>query len=575
MPQDAFTLKYLCSELNTVFSGGKINRIIQPSNDEVVFTVYTGKKTERLILDVNPSSPRIGVITAEKNGPLTAPNFCMLLRKHLLSAVIDEIKLVGFDRIVKIDLTASQEFFDAEKKTLYVELMGRYSNVILTENGKILGGNRGINMFDDGVRPLIVGKPYVFPPVQDKLLPWDVNVVTRLKNYASGSVSEYLCQTVQGLAKSTANEIVTVFAENKGVSLQVLENRFVNYAEQFFDFLNNFVMHTELRPCVFEDGETVTDVCVYPYRLQKGKPEYFSTLCEAEDYYFSRRASVKKFKDKKERLTNIVLGAQKKAKKRFNAITVKIKDAEKLEENRIKGELLISNVYRIKQGLSEIELENYYDGGKLLKITLDVNLTAVRNAENYFKKYAKQKRTLVALEPQYVAAKSELDYLDSVLDEIIVCENSEDLDFVAKEMSDYGLIPNVQKSGKKKEEKQTFREYSFDGLTFYVGRNNSENDRLLVVAGKDDIWLHAKDYHSSHAIIIANGKAVSEKAILTAAEVCAFYSKGRESGRVEVVYTARKNVKKPRGSKAGFVTYENYRSILVTPNKREERLKNG
>ena len=177
MPQDAFTLRYLCTELNSVFLNGKVNRIIQPSNDDLILTVYTGKRTEKLLLSVNPASPRIGVINEESESPLTAPNFCMLMRKHLLSATITSIELVGFDRIVKIDFLSSAEFFDAKIKTVYVELMGRYSNIILTEDGKILGGNRGINMFDNGVRPLIVGMPYVFPPVGDKKLPADKELI--------------------------------------------------------------------------------------------------------------------------------------------------------------------------------------------------------------------------------------------------------------------------------------------------------------------------------------------------------------------------------------------------------------
>jgi predicted ribosome quality control (RQC) complex YloA/Tae2 family protein len=208
MPQDAYTLRYLCEELNSIFSGGKINRIVQPNNDELVLTVYTGKRTEKLLLSVNPASPRIGVIHEEKESPLTAPNFCMLMRKHLLSATIDKISLVGFDRIVCIDLTASAEFFDAVKKQVYVELMGRYSNIILTGNGKVLGGNRGINMFDDGVRPLIVSHPYVFPPVNDKKLPTDQTLIEYFSAYEGKNLAEYLCAGIQGLAVSTANDIV-------------------------------------------------------------------------------------------------------------------------------------------------------------------------------------------------------------------------------------------------------------------------------------------------------------------------------------------------------------------------------
>ena len=217
MPQDAFTLRYLCSELDAVFKGGKVNKIIQPSSDELILTIYTGKKTERLLFNVNPASPRIGVVNEEYESPLTAPNFCMLMRKHLLSATVLGVELIGFDRIVKIDFLASGEFVDAVKKTVYVELMGRYSNVILTENGKILGGNRGINMFDNGVRPLFVGHEYKFPPVNDKKLPSDVALVEKFIGVQKENFAELLCRNVQGIAVSTANEIVNGYFANKGV----------------------------------------------------------------------------------------------------------------------------------------------------------------------------------------------------------------------------------------------------------------------------------------------------------------------------------------------------------------------
>ena len=211
MPQDAFTLRYLCAELNSTFSGGKVNRIIQPNADELVLTVYTGKRTEKLLLDVNPAAPRIGVITDDKESPLTAPNFCMLMRKHLLSATVLGMELIGFDRIVKIEFLTSGEFFDAVKKTLYVELMGRYSNIILTENGKILGGNRGINMFDNGVRPLIVGQPYVFPPVGDKKLPLDQTLIAVFDKAEKTELVDLIIKNVQGVAQNTAKEIVSEF----------------------------------------------------------------------------------------------------------------------------------------------------------------------------------------------------------------------------------------------------------------------------------------------------------------------------------------------------------------------------
>ena len=566
MPQDAYTLRYLCAELNSVFKGGKINRIIQPSSDELVLTVYTGKKTEKLLLNVNPAAPRIGVINEEKESPLTAPNFCMLMRKHLLSATITDISLIGFDRIVKIDLMASAEFFDAVKKTVYVELMGRYSNVILTENGKILGGNRGINMFDDGVRPLIVGQPYVFPPVGDKKLPSDKGLETVFLGVEKSVLAQAICSNVQGVAVSTANEIVDKYFENKN------EEK-INNGCDFFLYLNEFLLNSKANPCVIKDGDLIKDVCVYPYKTVSGKAVSFNTLIEAEEYYFTEREKVKKYNAKKERLSSITSTAIKKVKKRLTAIRAKEKDASSAEENRIKGELLLSNIYRIKNGQSECLLENYYDGTEI-KITLDQRLSVSKNAENYYKKYNKQKRTLVALKPQREQAEAELNYYSSILDEIEVCDTFEELLIVQNELESAGLLVEKRINARKKKEDQSFcRVYVVDGIYVRAGRNNLENDKLTFTAKPDDIWVHAKDYHSTHVVIDCGGKKVDQNVLLVACEICAYYSKGRSGGKTEIVYTEKKNVKKPSKSKSGFVTYDNFKSMVVNPEKHVEFLK--
>ena len=232
MPQDAFTLKYLCRELDLIFKNGKVNRIIQPSEDEVVFTVYTGSKTEKLYISVSPSCPRITVINEEKSAPLTCPNFCMLLRKHLLSATIESISLVGFDRIVKIEFIASNEFFDAGHRTLYVELMGRYSNIILTNEKIIVGTNRGINFFDNGIRPLIVGQPYKFPPVGDKKLPDDLSLVLKFENIKAKDIAQTILQNVQGVAESTAKEIALHYLKKLESVRQAEESQKLNKTKE-------------------------------------------------------------------------------------------------------------------------------------------------------------------------------------------------------------------------------------------------------------------------------------------------------------------------------------------------------
>ena len=565
MPQDAFTLRYLCDELNSVFKGGKVNRIIQPSNDETVFTIYTKGRTEKLMLNVNPAAPRIGVITEDRDSPLTAPNFCMLLRKHLLSAVIDEISLVGFDRIVKIDFTASQEFFDAVNKTLYVELMGRYSNIILTENGKILGGNRGINMFDNGVRPLIVGRDYVYPPVGDKKLPFDNALITVFNSVEVNDIAENICKFVQGIALSTAKEIQSKFIAKYGAEKRQ------DFAKCLYEHLNDYLYNTKKNPCVVFENNSIKDVCVYPYE-SANEIKGFESLYLAENFFYIQRDKEKNFKNKKERLTSIINTAIKKVKKRLVAISAKEKDAFSAEENRIKGELLLANIYRIKQGEKECELDNYYDNSKV-KIALDEHLTVAKNAENYYKKYNKQKRTLIALKPQREQAESELNYYNAVLDEIVLSEDIEDLSFVQLELEKAGLMIERKISAKKKVNESFCRVYFAHGFKIRAGRNNAENDRLTFTSAPLDIWVHAKDYHSSHVVIETNGKKPTEKVILIAAEICAYYSKGREGGKTEIVYTEKKFVKKPPKSKLGFCTYDNFKSISVMPEKHVEFLK--
>lgn len=568
MPQDAFTLRYLCEELSSVFTGGKVNRIVEPSGDEVVLTVYTGKRTEKLLLCVNPASPRIGIISQEKDSPLTAPNFCMLLRKHLLSSTITEISLVGFDRIVKMDFLTSAEFTDSTVKTLYVELMGRYSNIILTENGKILGGNRGINMFDNGVRPLIVGQPYVFPPVGDKKLPNDACLVSIFNGKSAEELVGLICANVQGIALSTANEIVGGYIEKH------TDEKLETNGEKFLEYLNFYLYNTKSFPCVLTVENEVKDVLVYPYKFLDGERTFFDKLYLAEEYYFDKKEKAKDFRARKERLTSIANTHVKKVRKKLTAINSKIKDAEEAEINRIKGELLLANIYKFKGGEKECELENYYDGSRV-KITLDERLSVSENAENYYKKYNKQKRTLVALEPQKNQAESELKYLIGVSEEIELSESIEELKLVKEEMETAGLITvnrNAYKTAKKINDKFC-REYLFEGFRIRAGRNNAENEKLTFTSMKDDVWVHVKDYHSSHVLIETAGREIPEEVIVIAAEISAYYSKGRNGGKTEVVYTKRKYVKKPPKSKLGFCTYENFKSIVVEPKKHEEILK--
>lgn len=565
MPQDAFTLNFLATELNAALKGGKVNRIIQPAAEEVVLTVYTGKCTKKLYISVNPACPRIGIIEEDKESPLTAPNFCMLLRKHLLSATLDGVSLVGFDRIIRIDFTASSEFFDAGRKTLFVELMGRYSNVILTENGKVLGHNRGVNFFDNGVRPLIVGRDYSFPPSGDKKIPSDESLIDYFNAFDENSgetLAAHLFNGVQGLASDTAEEIAKRYRENNPVFSP----------RSFFEFLNAFIYDATASPCViFRDG-AVKDVCAFRYSVISGEAKVFPSLIEAEEFFFKEKERVKSFKEGRDRVVAITSAALKKAKKRLAVIQARLSDAEDGEKDRIKGELILSNIYKIKQGDGDCTVFNYYDNTETV-IPLDKTLSPAKNAEKYYKKYNKSKRTLVAQIPQKEAAEAEIAYLSAVLDEIALAENASEVTLIAEELNAAGYITKQKHDEKRRKERVKFRNYLCDGFKIIVGRNNVENDELTFSAKGGDLWLHAKDYHSSHAIIETENREPPQKVLLTAAEICAYYSKGRDGGKVEIVYTKKKYVKKPPKSRLGFCTYSEFKSLVVKPCAHTELLK--
>lgn len=561
MPQDAFTLYHLCNELNEKFKGGKINKIIQYDEDRLSFTVYTGKATEKLNICVRPSGPRIWVGENDYDTPLTALNFCMLLRKHLQNATIKQISLIDFDRIVKINCDSSAELFDMGERTLYIELMGRYSNVILTEDGKVLGANRGVNFLDNGVRPLITGKEYVYPPNKQKFLPKSEEFLSYIIDNEDLGCQNLLSK-VQGVSTNTIKEIERRYLEK----YKVIEPR------KFYNFVSEFLYASKTKPCVVVDGETPVDVCVLPYQTLEGKIIFFDKLLQAENYYFSAKENLSEQKNLKERLLSIINTAIKKVKKRISAINARKLDAEKCEDNKKKADLILTYVYKIKQGDELVTLTDY-ETGKDVNVELNSELSPSKNAEAYYKKYNKQKRTLYMLVPQEQMAKEELDYLNSLLDEVNLSETLEELKLIKEEFVETGLIKEQKKETRKKTDNKPYREYLIEDLKVKVGRNNKENDQITTSARQGDIWLHAKDYHSAHVVIESGGKEIPFSVIETSAEICAYYSRARTGGKTEVVFTDKKFVKKPKGAKLGFCTYSEYKTLTVVPKMHLEFIK--
>ena len=569
MPQDAFHIRRLANELNTFLKGGRVNRISQVNKDELTFIIYTGKSTVKLILSANASNARVCLSLTEKEPAPVAPNFCMLLRKHLQNAEILEVRQYAFERIIEIDLHCTTDFSESTR-TLHCELMGKYSNVVLTEKGVILGALKTTALEDSTRRVLLAGARYEYPVPQDKLSPFDgAGMRSRLETYLSTrmeevdleSLSLFLFENVSGLALPTAREIILRAVKRAGSVKNTLSSA---YGAPLWEFVGEFCLHEPCAPCLkLQNGQAVD---FFAFHVDGG--EKMPSLCKAEDEFFTRRESKKGFEDKKRKLENTARGLKKKLTKKLQDTLERLSEAEKAEDYRVKGELLTANLYRIEKGMSGVELENWYDeNGGTVKITLDATLSPAKNAQRYFKIYNKHKRTAEVLTPMLKNERAEIAYVDSVLVSIANAENALDLKEIEVELTELGLLraPKERVGGKKKEVPLPYREFEFEGFKIYAGRNNIQNDRLLRDASPDDIWLHTQKYHSSHVIIAVRGGQVRDEIILRAAEICAYYSDGRDGDKIPVDYCKRKFVKKPNKSKAGFVIYTDYKTVLVKP----------
>ncbi len=573
MPQDAFHIRRLAKELNALLKGGKINRISQVNKDELTFIVYTGKSTVKLIVSANAGGARVCLSTTEKEPAPVPPNFCMLLRKHLQGAEILEIRQRDFERIIEIDFRCTTDFSESTR-TLHCELMGKYSNVLFTEKGVILGALKSSSLGDDAHRVLLAGAKYLYPAPQDKISCLDgAGMRLRLQNYLENrpegvdaeGLSLWLFENVAGLALSTARQII-FRAQKEAGSLSAL--LFDESKLNLYDFVKNFCLEAPIFPCLVEEEGFPVDF--FAFEVEGGRK--MRSLNEAEDEYYTRREEKKGFENQKRKLESALRAYKKKQTKKTQETLERLREAENAETYRVQGELLTANIYRVEKGAKSVVLENWYDEkGETVTLQLDSARTPAQNAQRLFKQYNKLKRAREFLLPILKREEEEIAYTDSILAAVLLAESSEDLTEIQTEMTNLGLLRAAppRAGGKRKETVVPFRVFTHGGYTVLAGRNNVQNDRLLKETSPDDIWLHTQKYHSSHVIICARGGQVCDEILLYAAQLCAYYSDGREGDKIPVDYCKRKFVKKPNKSRAGFVTYTDYKTILVTPKKGE------
>lgn len=539
MPYDGLVTRNICKELNVLLLQGKVDKIIQPNRDDILLFIRNNRTTYKLLLSSNAENARTHITNIKSvENPQKPFNFCMVLRKYLLGAKLIEIFQPNNDRIINFIFENSNELGDKEKKTIVIEMMGKHSNIILvTPNQLIIDAIHHVDFETSSVREVMPGRKYILPLCKDKINPFTIT-----ENEFNNIVKDrcILSSKFIGICSLVQKEL-------KNISY----NSFLNFINQ------------EIKPVIFYTKEKPTDFYFVPLESTFNELKKFNTLSDAIDSFYTSKLTTQKLESKKRELANIVSNLFEKTEKKIKIAKEKIESTKEMEKLKIEGELLSANLYKVTPFSSEITVDNYYTGTSLV-ISLDPNLNASSNLQKKFKKYTKLKNTFIACSNQLEELTADLTYYESLFYEIYNQEYIEDLEEIKNELISQGIIKKQNK--KQKEIASKPIEFIINDHKILVGKNNIQNDKLTFhIASKGDFWFHVKNAPGSHTILRTNNQNVTRETLEKTASLAAFYSKLKNSPKVEVDYTTVKYVKKIPGAKPGMVIYENYKTLYVEP----------
>ncbi|WP_405375197.1 NFACT family protein [Pseudobutyrivibrio sp.] len=572
MALDGISIHALVDEFNNQLLNGKINKISQPEREELLITINTQNGNKRLLISANASLPFIYITDENKPAPATAPGFCMLLRKHIGAGRIIEIQQMGLERAIRFKIQHLNDMGDITFKYLYVEIMGKHSNIIFcNEENMILDSIKHVPSSVSSVREVLPGREYFIPAQEGKINPLE-STEDYFKNQVlkkSNSIYKALISSFIGLSPTITNEIcyragidsdaacASLFDEHK-------DRLYKAFIELMDDVKNNkYNFNIYINPA---NSEPVEYAPIELKMYQDMTANSYETMSEILVQYYAKRNKYTNIRQKSSDLRKIISNHIERASKKLDLQSKQLKDTEKRDKYKIYGELLHTYGYEAKPNDKSITVINYYDN-KELTIPLDPDLSASDNAKKYFDKYAKLKRTAEALDTYIEQSKTELELLKSIETALNIAETETDLADIRRELSDHGFIK--KHTGNKKEKSKKSKPLHFvddNGFDIYVGKNNYQNDELTFkFATGNDWWFHTKKIHGSHVIVKTNGKELPDSTYEHAAELAAYYSSGRDTDKVEIDYLQKKNVKKPASAVAGFVVYYTNYSMVVTP----------
>lgn len=573
MALDGLTLGFIKNELNSYIIGSKVEKVHQPSKQELVLLLRTRNGAYRLYISADGQSPRVHLTSYSFENPKTPPMLCMMLRKRLVGANLTSIQQIGNDRILIFTFDGTTEIGDRTKYYLVCEIMAQKSNIIfLDENKKIIDAIKRVDETKSSVREILPTLSYELPPMLSKcdLFSDSAECITNaVFEKGSKMLSKAVLDTVGGISPIVSREIAyrAVFGDKAVSELSEIEKERV-LSE--FENLISVVKNPKPYKISLPDNENYdfSFLKIRQYGSHAQISEYGS-FCELIDDFYYEKDKLLRVKRKAGDLFKLLNSAVERTSRKINNRRAELEKSEKREELRIFAELLTANQYKFSQKQSSYEVENYYDNNSSLTVPADPALTCQQNAQKYFKEYKKAANAEKMLHTLIYEGEQELVYLDSVLDTLTRAETEREIAEIRSELQNGGYL-KIKKNTKQKKEKALppIEFVSSDGFRILVGRNNVQNDVLTLKTAKNyDMWLHVQKQAGSHTVICADGKEISETAIHEAAVIAAYHSKSVNSSSVAVDYTIIKNVKKPIGAKPGKVIYNTYNTVYVTPEK--------
>lgn len=573
MAFDGIVISNLTYELNTNLVGGRISKISMPEDNELIFTIKNNAKTYRLLVSASASLPLVYLTDVNKPAPKVAPAFLMLLRKYIGTAKINNIFQMGLERILCFELEHLNELGDLSHKRMYIEIMGKHSNIIFTdENNKIIDSIKRISANMSSLREVLPGREYFLPEELKKkdLLNTGLEEFIEILKSKEYPLVKSVYMNFAGISPLIAEEIIlraSLLSQAPSTSLSELEYTHLFHTIQ--NLLEDINAHNFTPNIIYKGEEAIefSSINLYSYEGKEYKRESFDSVSKMlYDFYSSREAFVLN-RQKSSDLRRIVNTALERASKKYDLQEKQLQDADKKDIYRVYGDLLNTYGYSLKGGESSFTTENFYDDNKEITIPLDKNKSAKENAKKYYDKYAKLSRTTKALSEEILKTKNDMEHLQSIQTALEVSSDDESLSQIRQELVDFGYIKKHSSAKKQKITSHPYHYISSDGYDIYVGKNNYQNEELTFkVATGNDWWFHAKGIPGSHVILKSNNEEeLPDRAYEEAAALAAFYSKAKDADKVEVDYIQKKNIKKVAGAAPGFVIYHSNWSMVATP----------